>query len=79
MKQKKKKKTEILMDKLACFGLSILKLSKILMYEFWYDYVKQKHGENARLCCMVTDFIVFIKQMVFIKTLQKMLKLNLIL
>ena len=36
---KKNKKTEILMDKLACFGLSILKLSKILMYEFWYDYV----------------------------------------
>ena len=28
------------MNKLIYLGLSILKLSKILMYEFWYDYVK---------------------------------------
>ena len=34
---KKKKKTEILMNKPACLGLSILELSKILMCEFWYD------------------------------------------
>ena len=38
---------------------SILKLSKILMYEFWYDYVKPKHGEKAKLCYMDTySFIV---------------------
>ena len=24
--------------------LSILELSEILMYEFWYDYVKPKHN-----------------------------------
>ena len=53
------KKTEILMIKPVCFGLSILKLSKILMYEFWYDYVKPKHGEKAKLCYMDTySFIV---------------------
>ena len=34
------KKTEILMNKLVYLGLSILELSKILMYELWYDYVK---------------------------------------
>ena len=34
------KKTEIVMDKPVCLGLSILKSHKILMYEFWYDYVK---------------------------------------
>ena len=34
------KKTEILMNKLVSLGLSILKLSKMLMHEFWYDYVK---------------------------------------
>ena len=29
------------------------------MYEFWYDYVKPKHDENAKLCYMDTDsFIV---------------------
>ena len=39
MKKKNKKKTEILMNKPVYLGLSILKLSKILMYEFWYDYV----------------------------------------
>ena len=29
------------------------------MYEFWYDYIKPKHGENAKLCYMDTgSFIV---------------------
>ena len=42
--------------------LSILELSKMLMYEFWYDYVKPKYGEKAKLCFMDTDsFIVYIK------------------
>ena len=36
------KKTEILMDKPVCLGLSVLELSKILIYEFWYDDVKPK-------------------------------------
>ena len=36
------RKTEIVMNKPVCLGLSILELSKILMYEFWYDYVKPK-------------------------------------
>ena len=32
------------------------------MYEFWYDYVKPKYGEKAKLCYMHTDsFIVYIK------------------
>ena len=35
------------MNKPVCLGLSILELSKILMYEFWYDYVKPKYGEKA--------------------------------
>ena len=56
------KKTEILMNKPVYLGLSILELSKILMYEFWYDYVKPKFGEKAKLCYMDTDsFIVHIK------------------
>ena len=46
------KKTEILMNKLVHLGLSILELSKILMHEFWYDYVKPKFGEKAKLCYM---------------------------
>ena len=42
------KKTEILINKPVCLELSILELSKILMYEFWYDYVKPKYVEKAK-------------------------------
>ena len=43
-------------------GLSILDLSKTVMYEFWYDYLKPKYGENGKLCFMDTDsFIVHVK------------------
>ena len=32
------------------------------MHEFWYDYVKQKYGENVNLCYMDTDsFVVHVK------------------
>ena len=56
------KETEILMNKLVYLVLSILELSKILMYDFQYDYVKLKYGEKAKLCYMDTNsFIVYIK------------------
>ena len=56
------RRTEILLNKLVYLGLSILDLSKTVMYEFWYDYVKLKYGENAKLCYMDTDsFIVHVK------------------
>ena len=35
---------------------------KSVMYEFWYDYMKPKDGEEAKFCYMDTDsFIVYIK------------------
>ena len=49
------KKSWTLMNKYVYLGLSILKLSKTLMYEFWYDYVKRKYGEKLKLCYMDTD------------------------
>ena len=56
------KKTEILMNKPVCLGLSILELNKILMYEFWHDYLKPKYGKKAKLCYKDTySFIVYIK------------------
>ena len=42
--------------------MSILEISKILKYEFWYDYIKSKHLDRAKLCYMDTDsFIIHIK------------------
>ena len=54
------RKTQILMNK-PLLGLSILDLSKTVIYELWYDYVKQ-YGENVKLCYMDTgSFIVHVK------------------
>ena len=47
------------MNKPVCLGLSTLELSKILMYELWYDYVKPKCGEKAKLCCMETIVVLY--------------------
>ena len=56
------RKTQILMNKPVYLGLSILDLSKTVMYEFWYDYVKPKYRENAKLCYIDTgSFIVHVK------------------
>ena len=57
-----KKKTQILINKPAYLGLSVLDLSKTVMYEFWYDYIKPKYDKNSKLCYMDTDsFIVHVK------------------
>ena len=56
------KKTKVKMNKPIYLGLSILEISKILMYEFWYDYIKPKYNDNAKLCYMDMDsFIMNIK------------------
>ena len=38
------------MDRPICLGLSILDISKTLMYEFWYDYIKPNYDDNVKLC-----------------------------
>ena len=43
-------KTKVKMNKPIYLGLSILDISKILMYEFWYDYVKLKYKNKVKLC-----------------------------
>ena len=48
------------MNKIVFLQLLILELSKILIYEFWYDYLKPKYDEKAKLCYMGTDsFVVY--------------------
>ena len=56
------KKAQILMNKPVYLDLLILEISKIVMYEFWYDYVKPKHNKKAKLCYMNTEsFFVHVK------------------
>ena len=52
------RKVKVKMNKPIYLGLSILELSKITMYEFWYDYVKVKYEDRARLCYIDTDSFV---------------------
>ena len=55
------KKTKVKMNKHIYLGMSILDISKTLMYKFWYDYIKSKYGGRARICYTVTEsFVVHI-------------------
>ena len=61
-------KIKVKFNKPVYLGLSILEISKTLMYEFWYDYFKPKYQNNAKLCYMDTDsFIIHIKTEDFYK------------
>ena len=37
---------------------TISNLSETVMCEFWFDYIKPEHGENAKLCYMDTDSFI---------------------
>ena len=64
---------KVKMNKLVYLGFSILEISKTLMYEFWFDYMKPKYGDNVKLCYMDTDSFI-----ISIKILRMMLKKDLI-
>ena len=50
------------MNKLIYLGFKILEFNKLLMYEFWCDYLKPKYSRKAKLRFMDTgSFIVYIK------------------
>ena len=56
------KKAEVKINKPIYLGQAILDLSKTLMYEFWYDYLKYMYGDKIKLCYTNTDsFIMHIK------------------
>ena len=56
------------MNKPIYLGLAILSLSKILMYDYWYNEMKRNYEDRIRLCYMDTDsFIMHIKTDYFCK------------
>ena len=56
------KKREIYMKKPVYLGQAILDISKTLMYKFWYEYIKPKYADKAKLCYMDTDsFVIHVK------------------
>ena len=59
--------------------MSILDISKTLMYKFWYDYFKPKYGDRAKLCYTDTDsFIINIITEGFFKIFLMMLRYGMI-
>ena len=52
------KKTKVKLNQPVYLGMSILDISKMLMYEFWYDYIKPKYGDRVKLLYMDTDSFV---------------------
>ena len=56
------KKTRVKMTKTLYLGMPILDISKTLMHEFWYNYIRPKYRNKAKLCYTDTDsFIITIK------------------
>ena len=43
------------MNKPVYLGLSILEISDLVIYEFWYNYVKTKCGEKKK------DYVIWIQ------------------
>ena len=72
------RKTKVKMNKPIYVGMAILDISKTLMYEFWYEYLKYKYADKIRLYYMDTDLSLLSKQKIFMKILPMMLKKDLI-
>ena len=51
----RKNKVTLTLNKPPYIGMYILELSKVLMYEFHYNYIKNKHGNNSRLLFSQTE------------------------
>ena len=49
---------KVKMNKSVYLGLSILEISKTLMQEFWYVYIKPNYQYSAKLCYMDTDSLI---------------------
>ena len=62
------KKTKVRITEPLYLGLSLLDISKTLLHKFWYDCIKPKYGDKARLRYIDTDsFFIYIKTEDFYK------------
>ena len=52
------KKTKVKMNSPIYLGMSILDISKTLMFKFWCNYFKPKYGDRAKLCYTDTDSFI---------------------
>ena len=69
------KKIRVKMTKPLHLGMSISDISKILVCEFWYDYINPKYGDRAKLYYTDTDsFVIYIKTEDFLKIFLMMLR-----
>ena len=55
----RKNKVALPLNKPAYIGMCILELSKVIMYEFHYDYIKNKYGNNSRLLFTDTESLMY--------------------
>ena len=73
------KKIKLKMNKPVYLGLSILEISKTLMYKFWYDYIKQSISKMQNYVTWIQSALLFIlKLKMFMKMFQMMLEKDLI-
>ena len=52
------KKPKVTMNKPIYLGMPVLDISKTNTYELWYDYVKAKYGDRAKICYTDTDSLI---------------------